>query len=193
MAPLGNPATMAEARPVFRTELAIGMILGRSFRAARVFLLGRLSLGVATMPERLDGGLIETVLTGDLSYTIVNPPSRDAATLSACGMPVTAASPRLANRTNSSFVRLRCRKESKAFTHAAAVAPLLPRPNPGGTPLSIVISTPRPTNPASRSISIIGGPAALSDNDSGTPLVYSPSTRRIIPPFPAHRTVTVSL
>src|SRR2546430_12396008 len=26
--------------------------------------------------------------------------------------------------------------------------------------------------------SIIGGPAALSDNDSGTPLLYSPSTRR---------------
>src|SRR5438132_12424391 len=99
MFPFANPATMADARPVFRTELVIGMVLGRSLRAARVFLGGRSSLGVVTMTERLEGGLMETVLTGVLSYTIVNPPSRDAATLSACGLPVTAASPRLANRT----------------------------------------------------------------------------------------------
>src|SRR2546428_12363059 len=127
MSPFANPATMADARPVFRTELVIGMILGRSLRAARVFLGGRSSLGVVTMTERLEGGLMETVLTGDLSYTIVNPPSRDAATLSACGVPVTAASPRPANRSDSSFVRVRCRTESKAFTHAAAVAPPPPR------------------------------------------------------------------
>src|SRR2546428_2416782 len=111
---------MADARPVFRTELVIGMILGRSLRAARVFLGGRSSLGVVTMTERLEGGLMETVLTGDLSYTIVNPPSMEAATLSACGLPVTAALPRLAHRTDSSFVRLECRDESKDFTHAAA-------------------------------------------------------------------------
>src|SRR5256712_3367770 len=188
MSPFANPATMADARPVFRTELVIGMILGRSLRAARVFLGGRSSLGVVTMTERLEGGLMETVLTGVLSYTIVNPPSRDAATLSACGLPVTAASPKLARRTNSSFVRLRCRKESKAFTHAAAVASLLSRPYPGGTPLSIVISTPRPTIPASRSIFIIGGPAALSERPAGMALLDSPSIRRSTPPLPAQRT-----
>src|SRR5207245_10722141 len=133
MFPFANPATVADARPVFRTVLVSGMILGRSLRAARVVFGGRSSLGVVTMTERLEGGLMETVLTGVLSYTIVNPPSRDAATLSACGLPVTAASPRLANRTNSSFGRLRCRKEAKALKHAAAVAPLLPSPNHGWT------------------------------------------------------------
>src|SRR5207245_6393000 len=92
MSPFANPATMADARPVFRTELVMGTVLGRSLRAARVFLGGRSSLGVVTMTERLEGGLMETVLTGVLSYTIVNPPSRDAATLSECGLPVTAAS-----------------------------------------------------------------------------------------------------
>src|SRR2546426_12131966 len=102
MSPFANPATMADARPVFRTELVIGMILGRSLRAARVFLGGRSSLGVVTMTERLGGGLMETVLTGVLSYTIVNPPSRDAATLSACGFPDTADPPGLANAANPS-------------------------------------------------------------------------------------------
>src|SRR5207245_9463034 len=95
MSPFANPATMADARPVFRTELVMGTVLGRSLRAARVFLGGRSSLGVVTTTERLVGGLMGTVLMGVLLISVWNRHSRGAASWSDFVLYDTVGSPRM--------------------------------------------------------------------------------------------------
>src|SRR5438445_13055957 len=60
-----------------------------------------------------------------------------------------------------------------ALVHAAAVAPLLPRPRPGGMFFSIVISTPV-FNPLRSSRARAGGPAEFFVGALGSSLLYGP-------------------
>src|SRR6266487_3165681 len=115
----------------------------------------------------------------------------EAATLSACAVPVTAFSPRLATCTSSSFDNSRSRRAFTTAVHAAAVAPLLPSPRPWGTPFSTIISKPF-FNCAFLANSAAGGPAEFFLTSTGILRPSGPRTAILIFFPEVIRTLTLS-